>query len=185
MAAAKSQRLFVKSADTTTRPANSRAELDKMLRRYGASAISISEDIGQRQIVVSFIVPNSAAKDAVNVPVKIPVSIAGVYDSLYGRPMKHVRWDADQRKNIQAHNPAGYDRKKLEQAERVAWRNLVLWVDAALSAAVAGLQTISEAFFAHAIVGERGERMVELVEAAQSQLGIGVQRLLAAPAEEA
>lgn len=175
---------FVKSADTTTKPANSRMELDKMLRRYGASAISTSEDIVKRQIVISFIVPNSMAKDAPNVPVKLPVSVAGVYDALYGRPMRS-RWDQEQKKYITCFNPGGYDMKKMEQAERVAWRNLVLWVDASLSAAVAGIQTISEAFFAHAVVGERGERMVELVEAAQANLGVGVQRLLAAPAEEA
>jgi hypothetical protein len=178
------KRQFVKSADTTTKPANSRTELDKMLRRYGASAISFSEDIAKRQITVSFIVPNSTMKDAPSIPVKLPVSVAGVYDALYGRPMKHVRWDSEQRKHIHVHNPAGYDARKMEQAERVAWRHLVLWVDAALSAAVAGIQTISEAFFAHAIVGDRGERMVELIEAAQVNLGVGVQRLLAAPAEE-
>lgn len=176
---------FVKSADTSTSPAKSRMELDKMLRRYGASAISVSEDIARRQIVVSFVVPNSLAKNAPSIPVKLPVSVATVYDALYGRPMRYVRYDAEQRKNISVHNPAGYDRKKLEQAERVAWRNLLLWVDAALSAAVAGLQTVSEALFAHAIVGERGERMIELVEAAQAQLGHGVQRLLTAPADDA
>jgi hypothetical protein len=119
------------------------------------------------------------------VPVKLPISISTVYDALYGRPM---RWnyvgEGSARRPIEVHNPAGYDRKKLEQAERVAWRNLILWVDAALSAAAVGLQTITEAFFAHAIVGQNGERMVELVGAFQNELGVGVQRLLTAPAEE-
>ena len=178
-------RPFVKSSDTTTQPANSRMQLDKMLRRYGASAISMSEDIERRQIVVTFIVPNSSAKDAPKVPVRLPVSVSAVYDALYGRPMRYVRWDNEQKKQIYVHNPGGYDRKKLEQAERVAWRNLVLWVDAALSAASVGLQTITEAFFAHAIVSEDGRRMLDVVEQFQSQLGVGVQKLLAAPGEEA
>lgn len=174
---------FVKSQDTTTQPVNSRAQLDTMLRRYGASHIAMSEDIQKRLIVVTFVIPNSTAKDAQPVPVKLPISITTVYDALYGRPMRS-RWDSEQKKTIYTHNPGGYDVKKMQQAERVAWRNVVLWVDAALSAAAVGLQTITEAFFAHAIVNEDGQRMVEIVDAYQTQLGVGVQKLLAAPAEE-
>ena len=70
----------------------------------------------------------------------------------------------------------------MEQAERVAWRNLYLWIDAALSAATMGLQTITEAFFAHAVVGAGGERMIEVVEAHQAQMGGGVQKLLTSEA---
>ena len=57
-------------------------------------------------------------------------------------------------------------------------------MDAALSAASIGLQTITEAFFAHTVVGIGGERMVEVVGAYQQQLGSGVQRLLTTSAEE-
>lgn len=172
---------FVKSADTSTSVANSRGQLDKMLRRYGASAISMAEDLEARRIVVAFVVPDSMHKDAAKVPVKLPVSVASVYHALYGQP---TRWGqrADGTQG-QVPNPAGYDRRKLEQAERVAWRNLVLWVDAALSAASVGLQTVTEAFFAHAVVGADGARMMEVVEACQGQLGAGVQRLLTAPAD--
>jgi hypothetical protein len=53
---------FIKSHDTSTSAVNSRSQLDKMLRRYGASAISISEDIEKRLIVVTFVVPDSMAK---------------------------------------------------------------------------------------------------------------------------
>jgi len=176
-------RPFVKSADTSTSAVNSRSELDKMLRRYGASAISMSEDIDARRIVVTFIVPDSAAKNAARVPVKLPISIYAVYDGLYGRPTRYAP-KPDGTGYHYVTDSRAYDLKKLQQAERVAWRNIVLWVDAALSAASVGLQTITEAFFAHAIVGENGARMVEVVEAFQNQLGAGVQRLLTAPAEE-
>jgi hypothetical protein len=67
------------------------------------------------------------------------------------------------------------------QAERVAWRNLVLWIDAALSAATVGVQTITEAFFAHTIVvddGGRAERMVDYVERTGGAIGPGVRALL-------
>lgn len=169
---------FVKSATTTATAANSRAAVDKTLRRYGATAISVAEDIEARRVTVSFIVPDSHAKDAPSVPVKLPISVLTVYDALYGRPTK---WDYQASRYV--FNPKGYDAKKVAQAERVAWRNLLLWIDAALSAAALGLQTITEAFFAHAVVGASGERMIEVVDAYQSQLGTGVQRLLTSGAE--
>jgi len=162
---------FVKASTTTVSPEKSQQEVQKLLRRYGASAINVMQDIAKREIVVSFIVPNSAEKDAPNVPVKIPVSVSQVYHAMYGMP---TRWKDGGR----VHDPNGYDRRKLEQAERVGWRNLVLWLDAALSAATIGLQTITEAFFAHAVVGASGERMIEVVEQFQSELGVGTQRLL-------
>ena len=59
-----------------------------------------------------------------------------------------------------------------------------MWVDAALSAATIGLQTITESFFAHAIANENGERMIDIIERAQMELGPGVQRLLTASAED-
>ncbi len=61
-----------------------------------------------------------------------------------------------------------------ERAERVAWRNLVLWIDAALSATAAGLQTIEEAFFAHLLVDNR--RVIDIArggELVYKQLGSG------------
>jgi hypothetical protein len=179
----KRDRPFVKSADTSTRAVNSRAEVDKMLRRYGASAIAMSENVDDGEIVVSFIVPDTARKDAVKVPVKLPISIRAVYHALCEKPTRY-KWDADLKRGEHVYDPKGYDPKKYAQAERVAWRNVVLWIDAALSAASIGLQTITEAFFAHAVVGDGGARMIEVVESFQSQLGAGVQRLLMAPAED-
>ena len=106
---------FVKSADTSTSVVNSKSQLDKMLRRYGAAGISMSEDYLKREIVVSFVVPDSAAKNAPMVPVRIPISIKAVYQAMYGPNARE-------------------EKRFMEQAERVAWRNVVLWVDAALSA---------------------------------------------------
>ena len=171
-------RQFVKSADTSTSASSSRMEVDKLLRRYGASAISTSENIERREIVVTFVVPDSRKEDAPKVPIRLPVSVHAVYDALYGRPRMY-----DYEAGRWVFNAKGYEQKKLEQAERVAWRNLVLWLDAALSAASVGLQTITEAFFAHAVVTDGGVRMIELVDQAQNALGPGVQRLLTAPAE--
>lgn len=193
---AKTDKPFVKSADTSTSVANSRAELERILRRYGAQGFSVAQDYANHGVTVSFIVPDSLKKDAHLVPVKLPISVRRVYDAMYGQPKKSVRRTDEelaqqkarhgyiQSYNREVYNESGYDAKKLEQAERVAWRNICLWVDA-LSAAVAGMQTITEAFFAHAVVGASGQRMIEVVEEAQAALGGGVQRLLTAPAEEA
>jgi hypothetical protein len=146
-----------------------------MLRRYGAAGFSVAHNYPEHQVMISLILPDRPGKDTPRVPVKLPISIRAVYDALYGRPMKSERipdataypWSRS------VYNPAGYETKKLEQAERVAWRNLVLWVDAALSAAAIGLQTITEAFFAHAVAASDGERMIEVVEQAQARSAHG------------
>lgn len=176
--ASKKDRPFVKSADTSSQVSSSKGELEKMLRRYGAAGFSVAHDYAEHRVVISLILPDRPGKNAPRIPVKLPVNIRLVYDALYGQPKK---WDYAQKKFIP--HLTGYETKKLEQAERVAWRNLVLWVDAALSAATIGLQTITEAFFAHAIGGVNGERMIEVVEQAQQSLGYGVQRLLTSTTE--
>jgi hypothetical protein len=175
---------FVKSADTSTPIGNSRAEIERILRRYGASGFAVSQDYAEYRVTVTFTVPNSRQKDAIAVPVRLPVSVHAVYDALYGQPITK-KWVDGQW--VAVHDRKGYNAKKLEQAERVAWRHLVLWIDAALTAADAGVQTITEAFFAHAIIPtEQGpRRMIDVIDAAQQYLGNGVQRLLAAPAETA
>lgn len=181
---------FIKSADTSTSPANSRAEIEKMLRRYGAIGFAVQQEFDANgtgtRVVVEFLVPNTQAKDAAKVPVRLPVDVRQIYHALYERP---TRWtiDDETKRGKRVYDPKGYDAKKLAQAERVAWRNLVLWIDAALSAANAGLQTITEAFFAHTIVAlEDGQtvRLADYMERTQGALAPGVRALLAAPAEE-
>ena len=163
---------FVKSADTKTAVGNSRNEIEKILRRYGATGLQIGQDYAAHSATVSFIVPDSSMPGAQKVPVKLPVDITRVYSALYGAPRPKNGYGKLESSQLV------YDPKKILQAERVAWRHLVLWIDAALSATTAGMQTITEAFFAHTVVGVDGSRMIEVVEKAQSQLGPGVQRLL-------
>ena len=76
---------FVKSADTRTTVASSRAQLSKLLLRYGASAVSMSEDFEKREIVVSFIVPNSPihGDGSARVPVRLPISIDKVAFAMF------------------------------------------------------------------------------------------------------
>jgi hypothetical protein len=130
---------FVKSANTSVPAARSRDQLEQVLRRYGCSGFGSSQDFEQHRIIVHFVVPDTPAKDAAQIPVRLEVDVPVVCGQLYGKPP--------------------YSDNELAQAERVAWRQLILWVDAACSAAAAGVQKMSEAFFAHTVV--RGDDGVQ------------------------
>lgn len=140
---------FVKSADTRVPVGRSRDELERVLRRYGATAFASASDYEAGTVSVSFKVPNAPGESS-TVPVRLEAGFLLIYARLFGEPRGH-KYDAD----------------RLAQAERVAWRHLVLWVDAACTAVGAGLQTMREAFFAHTVVRNaatgRIERMAEAV----------------------
>jgi hypothetical protein len=179
---------FIKSRDTSASVVNSRGEVEKMLRRYGAFGTSIQATFDEKQrpegITVSFVVRDRLGSEH-KVPVSLPINVKHVYDALYERPTRSIQADGKWRT---VHNPNGYDTKKLEQAERVAWRNLVLWIDAALSAAAIGLQTITEAFYAHTVIQLEGggqARLADYIERVQGQLAPGIRALLSSPAEDA
>ena len=135
---------FVKSADTSTAVSASQRDLERILRRYGASDFNLGSDWEKRIARVAFRVPDTPGSK-VSVPVRLEVSIEAVAKALYA----HVH----------------LTKYGWEQAERVAWRHLVLWVDAACSAAGAGMQTMSEAFLAHTLVRSPGDGTVKKVSA--------------------
>lgn len=138
---------FVKSAGTKTPVGNSRAELEKMLRRYGCGGFGSQSDYEANRFSVWFHVPDHLGPGkAEMIPIKLEVEVMRVAEALYGRQDK-------------------LSRPRLEQSERVAWRQLVLWVDAACSTAASGTQRMSEAFFAHTLIKtEQGDRrLIEIV----------------------
>lgn len=153
----KPDKQFLKSNKTKSPVATSKREVERILQRYGARAYSCAEDYHTGKVIVQFAVLDSPNSEQMT-PVKIPLDIGRIYKLLYGMEPKSRM------------SERGSD---WERAERVAWRNLVLWIDAALSAAAAGLQTIEEAFFAHVVIGS--ERMIELVHDGNihKQLGSG------------
>lgn len=165
---------FVKSAETSVPVARSRAELERVLRRYGCSGFGVSTDYEAFRVTVHFVVRDSPDPAAPKIPVRLEVAIREVYDQLYGQP-------ATRRAGGGGKAPV-YNERDLEQAERVAWRQLILWVDAACSAAAAGVQKMSEAFFAHTVVlGDDGvaRRLVDHVD----MLSGGDFRRMLAPGE--
>lgn len=153
---------FVKARDTSTPVGVSRAQLETLLMRYGCSHFGTSSDFKAMRATVSFQVPDTPQHGAIMVPVRLEVDILGIAEALFERPR-------DKKVYLRGRGEVtGFDQKELERAERVAWRHLVLWVDAACSASQAGLQSMSEAFFAHTLVRDaRGKvrRMVEHLDA--------------------
>lgn len=131
----------IKSGDTAVPVTRSRAELERILQRYGCDAFGFSERYGSGEFEVWFRVPNSPG-EAAAIPVKLRVEVEKVRTAL---------------------EDAGYLVKN-GQAERVAWRNLVLWVDAACSASAINLRPMAETFFADLVVTDEAGRNVRLFD---------------------
>lgn len=174
---------FIKAAGTEVSTGRSQAEIERLLARYGAVGTGFARTYDKSRrtetIRVDFVVPDSFDKNAGKVPVRLPVSVRHVYAALFGEPRQYSYAKTD----WTFVNDARY-----AQAERVAWRNLLLWIDAALSAAAVGAQTVTEAFLAHTLVvdGEgRTMRTIEYMDSVAGALAPGVRALLGKPAEEA
>lgn len=153
-------RRFVKSADTRTPASQSQVALERLLRRYGAFGFGVSSDYEKHLIRVMFRVPDAPGSKVV-VPIRLEISIEAIGDALFPGA-----------------KASGLSAYGWEQAERVAWRHLVLWVDAACSATNAGLQTMSEAFLAHALVKTPDGQIKRVVEMLDDAAGDGGYRAL-------
>lgn len=176
-----SDRKFVKSAETSVPVSRSTAELERVLRRYGCTGFGVSNDYEQLRCAVTIRVPDGPEKDAPQIPVKLVVDFRAVYDALYGQPTKSCnRPDGTWGRMF---DPKGYDPKFIQQAERVAWRHLVLWVDAACSASTVGLQRMSEAFLAHTLMRTADGRVLRVVEQMDEAAGGNWKALLPPPKE--
>jgi hypothetical protein len=135
---------FVKSAITKVPAATTQSAIIEVLARYGASGFGFRRrgDV----IEATFHLPRAGAGDQT---VRIPVNVASVYAILQKRG-----------------RGVGEKTPDMAQAERTAWRALLLWIEASLLAVKLGAQSMEEAFFAHLLVttedGQEG-RMVDYV----------------------
>lgn len=138
---------FVKSAGTRVPVEETQGHIISVLHRYGASGFGFRR-IGE-VVSVTFHIPGTDGRERT---VEIPIDIARV------RVKLNPKLAAIARNNKKGADPT--------QAERVAWRVVLDWIDAALSAVSIGAQSIDEAFYAHTIIetmdGQRG-RMVDYV----------------------
>lgn len=146
---------FIKAFATKTTVDKSQADIIAVLRRYGASGFGFRRmgDV----VEVTFHMLNEARAERT---VVIPLSVETVYRKLVAMRESRVKVSAR--------------RVTREQAERVAWRVLLDWIDAALLAVSVGAQTIEEAFFAHSVIvtsdGQTG-RLVDYVHTLEQASG--------------
>ena len=141
----KDRKAFIKSRTTSTSVSNSQKGLRGMLERYGCSSYGVHEDYEKGITTVVFRVADS---DGTMVPVRLVVDSDKVCQGLFGH-------------NLEQASPWGR-----KQAERVAWRNLLLLIDASLAVAALNLRPIRETFLADLLVEEdgRSRRFVEVME---------------------
>lgn len=144
---------YVKSGDTGATVESSRSELERILRRYGCRRIEMTRDFDEHDDEIAakirFSLTEMEADPPMTVPIEFRVDYWRIYEMLYG---------------LTKGDP--FDERRWNQAKRVAWRNLVLWVDGALAAAASGVKPMHECFFADIQVldGDRQMRLADYVK---------------------
>lgn len=134
----------VKSGNTSVPVQRSIGELERILKRYGCAQFGFQQHYGSGVSRVTFTVSDDPSQPP-TIPVQLEINVNHVREALVA---------------------AGYSNIAEGHAERVAFRNLVLWVDSACAAAAVGLRPMSEAFFADLVVIDpdsgQSRRMFEL-----------------------
>jgi hypothetical protein len=149
---------WVRSWDTDVAVGRSSAELDTLLRRYGAHGYTVSNDYTGGRLLIGFTLPRTwQIKNAEPIEIKLTVSYAETGRRLYKLPAFTAKL---QRMRVQ---PTAREQYAKEQAERVAWRHVILLVTAGLEAAASGIQTVEEAFFAHSVLPGTPHRVIDVV----------------------
>lgn len=135
---------FLKAATTSVSVDKTQADIIATLNRYGASGFGFRRR--GATVEATFHLPSKSGGDRT---VSIPVNVETVREKLTAFQAARIRKGAHVGKTV-----------AVEQAERVAWRALLLWIEASLLAVALGAQSMEEAFFAHMIVetedGQRG-----------------------------
>jgi hypothetical protein len=144
----------VRSFATETPAAQSRVQLEMILARYGCSRSGSDMDRQRERLTVWFTVADSKAEGVQEIPVRLEVNLASIRERLAALPASNK-----------------ISKKKLaepEHVERVAWRHIVLLVEAGLVAAEAGVKRISEFFLADTVIRDvkgREARMIDFLDA--------------------
>jgi hypothetical protein len=152
---------FVRSWDTETSVAKSQAELEALLRRYLAHGYTVSADYVGRTLVISFTLPRTwQVKTEETIEIRLTVSFGETERRLNKLEAFTTRARGKRDGGVWAR----------EQPERVAWRHVVLLVQAGLEAAASGIQTVEEAFFAHSVLPGTPHRVIDVVHQHRKQL---------------
>lgn len=157
---------WVRSWDTEVAVSRSSAELETLLRRYGARGYTVSCDYSAGTLLIGFTVPATwQVKTDASVEVRLMV---GFRETLRRLEKMDVFSNKRDRKTY-----ALRETWALEQAERVAWRQIILWVEAGLNMAASGVQTVEEAFFAHSVLPGTHSRVIDVVNSKRNLLAAG------------
>jgi hypothetical protein len=122
------------AAKTTVSPERSRAELEQILNRYGASAFAYGYD--DDHAVVTFRVHGRIVRFFVTVPALSEF-----------RYTTGAQWNSGARSRTSAQQKTAR-----EQSERQRWRALTLVVKAKLEAIESGITSFEEEFLAHMLL---------------------------------
>lgn len=139
----------LRSADTRTSVRDSKSELERVLTRYGCTRFGSDQDHEAQRITVWFTVPDSRLAKAEFIPVRLEIALRDV------------------KARLDAHFPT----RLIEpaQVERVAWRHIVLLVEAGLVSAEAGIKRISEFFLADTVVHDEQGQPARFITALESR----------------
>lgn len=158
---------WVRSWDTDVPAARSSSQLDELLRRYGAHGYTVSTNYTNGTVMIGFTLPKTfQVKTEETSEIRVGVS--------FSETLRRLEKMAEFNQKISKQPRDKQSVYALAQAERVAWRQMILWVEAALNVVSAGVQTLEEAFFAHQIVRIGGQeyRAIDFVSQAK-RLGSG------------
>jgi hypothetical protein len=148
---------YVKASTTTVAVEKSQGEIIAALHRYGAHGFGFRKIVGSERTEVTFHICDESGRERT---VTIPIEIDRVHTKAQALNERRVARGAHVKKAVSR-----------EQAERIAWRVLLDWVEATLLVVSLGAQTIEEAFFAHTVVttddGKTG-RMIDYVHSIES-----------------
>lgn len=126
--------------------------METLLRRYGAQGYTVSNDYVGGTLVIGFTLPATwQIKTDQTVEVRLAVS--------YGETRRRLERMPQYASRARSKGAPW----ATEQAERVAWRHVILWAEASLAASAAGIQTIEESFFAHIVVPGSNVRVIDAV----------------------
>jgi len=137
------KRLFMET--TKICPAKTVAKLQEILGEYGAEAIMI-EYKEKEVFAVSFSIN---VKDS-RIPFRLPCRWEAIYKVLGDRLKKGISNIADE--------------KLKEQAKRVAWRQILRWVEAQLALVQTDMVKIQEVFMPYIQVNIGGQTLYEKLE---------------------
>lgn len=155
---------WVRSWDTDVTVSRSKEAFESLMRRYGATGLTVSEDYASRTVVVAFQLDPGGGREIVEV--RLPLS----YESVLVRLKKMPTFVAATSRKRSYEEREAWPRA---QSERVAWRHLLLWAEAMLSSVDAGIYTLQEAVFAFTMFETTNGGKVPIIDAVNTMRRLG------------